>query len=225
MSLFYLFYSLVFLFVIDQSGQVRSCSAQVSWAAGQKSLTWISFIILLAISYLSPCSFLFFIHSATDVFPYVSSLEHTFFLHFQLKSCFGLNKKGWFSLQPRLNTFCPFVRWTKPTCCCKTELFVFPPFSSPLKPVLIVLYCEPQPCEVLLLPSLISSCLHFTSLHFTLIIFSLHCSALSFSSCELLRREERDSGLSIVPSVQGPSHSQTSHHTHAELMRGEEILT
>lgn len=76
-SLFPLLYSLVILSVIClsprgvQSGQVRSCSAQVSRTARQTSLIYFTvFVIFLVFS--------LFLHSATDVFtPF--SLSHTFF--------------------------------------------------------------------------------------------------------------------------------------------------
>lgn len=167
---------------------------------------WILFAIPFAISYLSPCSFLFFIHSATKVFPNFSSLKHTFFRHW-------LNKKSRFSLQLLFNAFCPFVAQDKADLLLQNWAFCVSSLFS-MAPVVLVLYCEPQPCDVLsslLFPSLISFCLHFSSL----IISSLNRPLSAFlhrSGC---------SGRSMVPSVQGSFHSQTSHHRHAELTRGE----
>lgn len=67
--------------------------------------------------------------------PPVSPPWNTLFLHFQLKS--GLSQTG----QERLifpptapqNIFVLLLQRTKPTCCCKTELFVFPLFSPALR--------------------------------------------------------------------------------------------
>lgn len=153
--------------------------------------------------------------------PHLSSLKHALLPGFQLKIWL------FWTEQERL-IFPPIVpRHILSFCCtgqsrpavaelsffCASSLF----FCS-VAPVVHVIFCESQDCEVF------SSSLftHFILFALSYLLLTTLPSTLVFSSCEPLRR---DSGSSILPLVRGPFHSQTSHHRHAELTRGEEILT
>ncbi len=127
--------SLVFLPWVSRvarSGRVQLKSAGPS--DKHHSLIWILFVIPSAISYLSLCFFLFFIHSATDVFlPFLLSETH-FLSPLPIKELAVLDwtRKVDFPSNCASPHFVLLLHRTKPTCCCKTELFVFLPFSSAL---------------------------------------------------------------------------------------------
>lgn len=140
MSLCSLFFNLLsfspsFVFLpwvsrVARSGRIQLRSAGLS--DKHRSLIWISFVIPAAVSYLSLCSFLFFIHSATDAFPPFSLSETHFLSPLPIKELAVLDwtRKVDFPSNCASTHFVLLLHRTKPTCCCKTELFVFLPFSS-----------------------------------------------------------------------------------------------
>lgn len=223
-SLFPLFFllsssspSLVFLPWVSRAVRVRSCSARVSWTARQTRLIWISCYIIF--SFLSAPQPMFL--------PHFSSLKQTVFPRFQLKSWLFRTEQERLIFPPtapqHILSFC-CAGQSRPAVA-KLSFLCFFPF--------LPLCGSCGACPILWISTLWSSLL--TALPVTyFILSSLHSyhilsppSWRPLSAFPLVKRSggKRQSGLSIPPSVQGPSHSQTSHHRHAELTRGEEILT
>lgn len=210
-----LLYSLVFSVICVSPLGVGSCSAQVSRTAGQTSLAHFNLVRhpVLNLSVIS-----LFIHSATDVFPPIFSFHTHFLSPLPIKELAVLDwtRKVDFPSNSASTHFVLLLRRTKPTCCCKTELFVFLPFSSALWLLWCLSYCEPEPCEVLSSPLLPRPFTYFilSSLHFSYHISSrLLCPPLSaFSSREPLRREENvrpiDASFSSRPLSQSDVPSQ-----------------
>lgn len=151
--------SFAFLPWVSMSGQVRSCSAKVSWTARQTSLAYLSLVPSSRFqSYPSVLS-LFLFTLQLMLFPPFLPLSLTLsFHHSQLKSWL------FWTEQERL-IFFPFL-FSPPAApqhvlsfCCAGQsrpavaklsfLCVFP-FSSALWLLWSPSYCEPQPCQVLL---------------------------------------------------------------------------
>ena len=189
------------------------------------------FVIPFAITYLSLCSFLFlYSHCNLCFFSAFPPSEIHFLPPLPIKEVAVLDwtRKVDFPSNRSSTHFVPLLHRTKPTCCCKTELFVFLPLSSALwllQCLSFIVNLNPvkfSPCCISLL--LISSCLHFT-LVLPCLRSTVLPSTLSFFPHVDCSGGKTELSLSILPSVQGLCRSQTSHHRRAELMRGEEILT
>lgn len=179
---------------------------------------------------LSLCPLLLFILSAANVFSQFFPLSESHFLpRFQLKSWlfWTEHERVIFPSNCASTHFVLLLGRTKPTCCCKTELFVLLRFSSAPRLLRCLSYCEPSTLWSSVLacssPSCPPSCLPFISL----IISSWDLSTLHAELFPRMNRSggKREPGLSMPPSVRGPSRSQTSHHRRAGLTRGEDILT
>lgn len=148
-----------------------------------------------------------------------SSLTHTFSPCFQLKQLAVLDRtrKVDFPLQLRSNTFCSFVAPDKADLLLQNWAFCisFPFFCSvaPVVPVLLwtsILWSSLFTALRFTYVSL--SSLHFTSLFLSYLFSTGLYSVLSFSPCELLRREEKvnliDASFSLRPLSQSDITSQ-----------------
>lgn len=225
------FYSFVFLSVIfffpwvstEWPGRVMLRSGQLHRPTNiTHSFECVSH--LPTVSSLSLRSFVFFKFSLQLMF-FLSDTRFLSPLPIKELAVLVWTRKVDFPLQLRFNTFCSSVVPDKADLLLQNWAFCisFPFFCSvPVVPVLLwtsVLWSS-------LFTALPFTYVSLSSLHFSYhISFQLVCPPHSAFPCVNRSGEKRKSILLMLPSVQGLFHSQTSHHRHAGLTRGEEILT
>lgn len=163
------------------------------------------------------CGFPFFLDFFFSLQLSLSSLfEHTSSPQLQLKSWpfYNLTRKLHFLSSRNSTHLVLLLRWTKLTCCGKTELFVLRSFYSALLLLWWLSYCELQPVTAVPASHSPLSFTHFSRQALLLVTDELrNISGGKENSLQFI-----DGAVTLRP-------SWMPHHRRAELMRVEYILT